>query len=106
MIPRYLFSGSTVGKIVEGHRFASHAFGTLQWIRMSMKGEIGRAEDHDAIEQGRDSSFTLAHVAVPQFQVSAVLRLPVLVEVQQQIQATIQTIVAVPVEVRMNSKLA
>src|ERR1700722_6396129 len=106
MVARHLFGRSSVGKIVQSHRFARHPFRTLQGIGMAMKGEIRGAEDHDPVEQWGYSRLTPGHAAIPKFQVPAVLLAPILVEVQQQVQATIQSIVAVPVEIRMNSKLA
>src|SRR6516162_1637 len=95
----------TVAEIVQGERFAGHVVRTLQRIRMTVVGEVCRTEDHHPIENWQYLGFATGHIAIPQLQMSAPFLAPVLVEVEEEIQAPVQVVGPVPVEVGMNSQL-
>src|ERR1700683_1750176 len=80
-----------VGEIVECQGLARHAFGALQRIRMPVIRKIRRAEKHHPIEHREYLGFAAAHITVPQFEMTAVLFTPILVQVKQKIQATVES---------------
>lgn len=55
-----------------------------------MEGRSTRVEDDTPIEHWKDPSFAPLHRAVPQFEMPTIRFVPILVEKQQQIYATIQ----------------
>src|SRR5271156_3308875 len=99
MFAGYLLGRTAVAEIVKRERLASHVVRTLQWVRMSVVREIRRAEDHYPIEYRQHFRLATAHVAVPQLQVAAIFFTPILVQVQKQIQASVQSELSMLVEI-------
>jgi hypothetical protein len=69
---------------------------------MTVQGEIRGAEDDGAVEDGQDLPLAARHVAIPQLEMPPVLLLPVLVEVDEQVEPAIELQQGVPVEVHVH----
>jgi hypothetical protein len=67
---------------------------------------IGRRKDYGAIEQRFDPLPAGRHVALPKLQLAPPLGAPTLIEVEQQVEAAVQSQPAMPVEVGMNLEIA
>src|ERR1700679_3707430 len=106
VLARHFFGRTAIAEVIQRQGFSGHAFGALQRIRMSMVREVRRAENHYAVENRQYFGLALFHVTIPKLQFSAVFLAPILVEIEQQIQTPIQTVVGMAVEVRVHAQLA
>src|SRR5262245_4271601 len=97
------FLGRTaVGVAVEGQRLEAEPMGTTPGPQMAVEGTVRCAENHASIEDRQDPFPALLHAVVPQLEVTSVFFLPVLVEIQKEIQSSIQLQLRFPVEVGMD----
>src|SRR5215203_2023812 len=88
--------------VVERNRLARPPLGTGERLRMAVEREIRGAEDHRPVEDGQHLLLAAGHVPVPQLQMAAVLLLPILVQVDQQVQTAVQLEQRVPVEIHVD----
>jgi hypothetical protein len=105
MIPGDFVGWAAIAEIVECKRLASHSLETLQRIWMAVVSEVSRSENHHPVEYRQYLGLALGHAAIPKFQMSAVFLAPVFVQIQDQVQAPIQAIFGMFVEVGMNTEL-
>ena len=70
---------------------------------MAMVRKIGSAKDHHAIEHRQNLGFASSHVAVPQLQMTAVILPPILVQIEQEIQPSIETKVVMFIKIYVNA---
>jgi hypothetical protein len=73
---------------------------------MSVIREAGGVEDRAPVEDGKDLLLCARHLPVPELEVPAVLFLPVLVQVDEDINAPVELESVVAIEVRMHLKPA
>src|SRR5436309_10583632 len=73
---------------------------------VAVKRRIGCGEDDCAIENRKDALARLPPAAIPQLQVTAVLLRPLLVEIDQHVQAPIELQLRMDVEVRVDLQKA
>jgi hypothetical protein len=69
---------------------------------MAVIGEIGGGEDHHPIEDRENPRGALRHGLVPELEVAAVLLRPIVVEIEQDVEPSIEWKSTVPVEVGMD----
>jgi len=99
--------GQPLVRIVIERQRAAHSVGrTGHRIGMAVERDIGGAEHHHPVEQRRDLAHAGVHVGVPQLQITAPRRVPVLVEIEQQVQTTIELGDRMQVEVGVDRQLA
>src|SRR6202158_316034 len=91
--------GPAVRVVVEGDGLAGHRLGTGKRRRMAVERGVGGVEDDRAIEERQHPLGAAAHVPVPELEVTAVLRQPVLVEVDDEVEAEGEGPSGMPVEV-------
>src|SRR6266851_968536 len=106
MIPADLVGRAAVAEIVKCKRLAGHSLETLQRIRVAVVSEVGRSKNHHAVEHRQYLGFALAHAAIPKLQMSAVFLAPLFVQIENHIQAPIQIIRGMFVEIGMNTELS
>src|SRR5882762_9530815 len=106
MISRNLLGGPAIAEVVERQGFSRHPLWTLQWVRVTVVGEIGGPKNHEPIEHRQNLRLASGHVAVPQLQVTAEILAPILVQVEQQIEAPVETVTRMLVEVGMDGQLS
>ena len=103
---RNFLRGPPIAEIIKRKRFARHIFGTLQWIRVAMKGEVRCPKNSKSIKYRQNPSFAPRNVAVPEFQMTAIFLAPVLIQVNQYIKTSIEIEARMFVEVSMDGELA
>ena len=87
---RFFVGGSTVCVVVEGDRPASTLRRAVERIRVAVVGVIGRREDDEPVEDGQDALASHRHLTVPELEVPTPLVEPVLVEVDEDVEASIE----------------
>jgi hypothetical protein len=86
-----VFTCSSVASvIVKCQRLSGYVRWTIKWLRVAVEGRVTGVEDDTPIEHWDDLFHALIHRRIPQLEVSTVCLVPILVEKQQQIYATIQ----------------
>ena len=86
-----IFTYSSVASvIVKRQRLSGDVRWTIEWLRVTMEGRSTGVEDDTPVEHWKDPSLAPFHRAVPQFEMSTICFVPILVEKQQQIYAAIQ----------------
>src|SRR5687768_9279307 len=73
---------------------------------MTVIRKIGRREDDTSIEERKHTLFTTRHRAIPQLEMATVFFGPILVEVEQKIEPSIEIETFVFVEVGVNGETA
>src|SRR5882724_7738403 len=106
MLASHFFGRPAIAEIIECERFASHPLWTLQWVWMSVIGKVSGAKDHHPIEDWQYLRLTTGHIPVPEFEVATIFLLPILVQIQEQIEPAVESILAMLVEIRMHPKFA
>ena len=81
---------SVASVIVKRQRLSGDVRWTIEWLRVAMEGRSTGVEDDTPVEHWKDLSLATLHRAVPQFEVSTICFVPILVEKQQQIYAAVQ----------------
>src|SRR5271156_2913607 len=71
---------------------------------MAVVSKIRRAKDHYSIEHGEYFGFAPGHIAVPQLQMTAVVLLPILVQIQQEIESSVEAIILMFVKIHVNAQ--
>src|ERR1043166_1773519 len=66
---------------------------------MAVVGEIRRAEDHAPIEDRKHAAFALCHLAVPELEMTSVLLFPLAIQIDDDVEATVELQLLVPVEI-------
>jgi quercetin dioxygenase-like cupin family protein len=69
-----------------------------------MKAHVIRFEHRTAIENRRERFLEVLHVRIPQLEISAIIRFPVLVEINENVQAAEELAILDDVEVEMHIK--
>src|SRR5207245_4911863 len=106
-LARHRFSGWTsVGEVVEGDRFSGHAFRARESLRVPVERPVRDVEDDGPVVNRRDLPHASGHVGRPELQVTAVLVLPVTVQIYQDVQPSIQRKRAMAAEFCVDPKLA
>ena len=72
---------------------------------MPVVREVGGSKYHHSVEYWQDFGFAVGHGAIPQLQMAAIFLPPFLVQIQNYIQASIQIVFRMFVEIGMNTKL-
>src|SRR5713101_8304008 len=106
MLPRHFLGGPTIAEIVECERFARHALGALQWVRVTMIGEVCGPENHKSIEHRQNLRLAPGHITVPELKMTAIFLAPILVQVEQHIEAPVETVTRMLVKVGMDCELS
>src|SRR3990167_3099896 len=91
--------GPTIGVEIERQRFARHVLRAIQGIGVPVKVFAGGGKDGQPVENRQDLVTAERRVLVPQFQITAVFLFPVLVQVQQDVDAPVQKGGVVVIEV-------
>ena len=73
---------------------------------MSVVGVAVRGEYHHSVEDGGDPPLCFGHGCIPQLQMAAVLLFPVLVQIDQGVEAAIKIINGVFAEIGVDGELA
>jgi hypothetical protein len=73
---------------------------------MAMKRIVRGAENNAAIEHGQYLANAPVHIAVPQFEVAAILFSPVLVQIEKDVEAPVQTELLVSIEVGVHLEVS
>src|SRR6267143_1885274 len=105
MLARDLLRGSAIGEVVQRKRFARNTLGALQWVRVTMIGKVRGSEHHEPIEHRQNLRLASSHVTIPELKMTAILLAPILVQVEQQIEAPVETVKRMLVEVSMDCEL-
>src|SRR6476469_7723938 len=66
----------------------------------------GRIEDDSATEDGTDANDALLHLPIPKLELPSILLAPLLIQVNEEIEAAFKLQPAVNIEVCVNSKMA
>src|SRR4029077_13930359 len=82
--------------VVERDRLARDTGGRGERMGMAVKRTVGGGEDDGAIEDWQDAFSARLTIPIPQLEVASVLLFPILVEIDQHVQTTIEF------ELRMN----
>src|ERR1700733_6055895 len=96
--PRVLFRAS-IGVVVRRNGLPIAIGRACQWYGMTVKRNTRRAEDGAAVEDRQDLLLRSRHLPIPQLEMAAVLFLPILVEINEDIDAPIQPQTLVVAEV-------
>src|SRR5437773_12449288 len=99
MPPGYLLRGPAIAEIVERQRLARHTVGALQWVRVTVIGKVCGSKNHKPVEHRQNLRLALSHITVPELKMTAVFLAPILVQVEQQIEAPVETVTRMLVEV-------
>src|SRR5688500_9352606 len=89
---------AAVAVVVEGDRLAAHPLRAGERLRVAVEGEVGGAEHHRPVVERQDLVLAALDVAVPEFEMPAVLLLPIAVQVDQEIEPAVEPQLGVPVE--------
>ena len=76
-------------EVVEGEGSPRHPFGTGHRLGVAVERRGVRGEDQDPVGDGTDLLDAPLHVGTPQLEITAVLGLPILVEVEQEVGPTL-----------------
>src|SRR5574338_721641 len=101
-----LLLGSLARVVVQRQRAPGAPLRAAQRYRMPVIRLRRRAEDHATVEDRQNALRASLHLAVPELEVTSVLLAPIRVQVQQQVEATVQTQPPVPVEVGVDLEKA
>ena len=63
---------------------------------------VGRIENHATIKDWQNPLYALFHVAIPKFQMTAILFMPIRIEINLQIDAPIEVQPVVLIKIRVN----
>ena len=84
-----LIGWTAIAVVIQSQGFATHALWTLQWVWMAVVALVCGREDGHAVKQWKDLRATFAHVCFPKFEVSAIALVPIFIEVDQDVNATV-----------------
>lgn len=107
MLPAARFMGrSAVAVIVKGEGLPGISRRTGERFGMPVEGKVCGVEDDAAVEKGQNFFAELGHIFVPEFEVSAVFLLPILVQVDQQVETPIELEAIVTAKVNVHLEIA
>ena len=101
-----LFLRAPIRVVVGREGFARTIRRATERSGMTMIGETGGAEDGAAVEDRQDLLLGLRHLAIPELEVTTVLLFPILVEIDQNVDAPVELELVVLVEVGVDGKFA
>ena len=101
-----VFRGLAAAVVVERDRLERHPLGAGKGLRVSVVRRAGRVEDDASIEDRQDLLSASCHRAVPQLELPVVTLLPVTVQVEEQVESSVELETMVPAEVRVDFEVA
>src|SRR5215472_6676351 len=106
VIVALLLGRSSVREIIGRERFSRPIFGTGQRLGVAVIGKVGGVEYHRPIEHRKDAMNRPGHLAIPELEVTSELFLPILVEIDDQVQATVEVEPLVLIEIGVHREVA
>src|SRR2546421_2493813 len=96
---RHLVRGPSVRVVVQREGLAAHSVRAGQRLRVSVVREIRGVEDDAPVEHGKDPLLAGLHIPTPELEVSAVLLLPIAIQVEQEVDPSIEIQAPVVIEI-------
>jgi hypothetical protein len=91
-----------IAKIVERKRFARYTLGAMQCVQVTMIGEVCGSENYKPIEHRQNLCLAPGHITVPELKMTAIFFAPIPVQVEQHIEAPVETATRMLVKVGMD----